>query len=120
MLKSCSKIMIYTPIFCGVHVSQSGSLDIFDFARKEPGMQSYQRGIYAAKTLFTGKLSKTHNYKLISAIEPNGMMIAIVSLYAFVELISRNKRHILSEYCLSLIHDDVLGKYNLQRYELKS
>ena len=57
---------------------------------------------------------------MVSASEPDGMSVAIVSLYAFVELISWYKRHYLSEYGLSLIHDFYLLQYDLQKYKIKS
>jgi hypothetical protein len=61
-----------------------------------------------------------HDHKLVSAFELDGMSVAIVSLYAFVKLISRYERHYLSEYGLSLIHDFYLLQYYLQKYKIKS
>ncbi len=59
-------------------------------------------------------------YKLVSAFEADGMSIAVVSLYALVELISWYERHDLSEYGLSLIHEFCLLQYDLQKYKTKS
>ena len=42
-----------------------------------------------------GKLGKTHYQELVSTFEPDGVSITIVSLYAFVELISWHERHYL-------------------------
>jgi hypothetical protein len=64
----------------------------------------------------TGELGKTHHHELIFAFKIDGMSVAIVSLYAFVELISRYERHYLSEYGLFLIHDFYLMQYNLQNF----
>ena len=61
--------------------------------------------INAAETNLVGELGKAHHHKLVSAFEADGMSIAVVSLYALVELISWYERHNLSEYGLSLIHD---------------
>jgi len=56
---------------------------------------------------------------LVSAFEPDGMSITIVSLYTFVELIFWYDRHYLSEYGLSLIHDFSLLQYDLQKNKIK-
>ena len=63
---------------------------------------------------------KTHHHELVSAFELDGLSVAIVSLYAFVKLISRYERHCLSEYGLSLIHNSYLLQYYLQKYKIKS
>ena len=114
------KVMVYTPILGLIDMSQSGTLDILYSARIEFGRECNQRCINAAETDLIGKLSKAHHHKLVSAFEFDVMSIAIVSLYALVELISWYERHNLSEYCLSLIHDFSLLQYNLQKYKIKS
>ena len=115
-----TEVTIYAPVLGFVDMCQSRPLDIFDSRRVQLGGQSNQRCINAAETILIGELSKTHHHKLVSAFELDGMSIAIVSLYALVELISRYERHYLSEYSLSLIHDFYLLQYNLQKYKIKS
>ena len=78
------------------------------------------KDINAAQAILAGELGKTHHHELVSAFELDGMSVAIVSLYAFVKLISRYERHYLSEYGLSLIHDFYLLQYYLQKYKIKS
>jgi hypothetical protein len=112
--------VIDAPVLGLLDMCQSRALDIFDSRRIQLGGQGNQRCINAAKTILIGELSKTHHHKLVSAFEPDGMSIAIVSLYAFVKLISRYERHYLSEYSLSLIHNFYLLQYNLQKYKIKS
>ena len=72
------------------------------------------------KTNLIGELGKTYYQELVSAFEPDGMSITIVSLYTFVKLIFWYERHYLSEYGLSLIHDFRLLQYDLQKYKIKS
>lgn len=60
--------------------------------------------IDTAQTNLFGKRSKAHHYKLISTVVLDGISIAIVSLYTFVEFVSWYERYDLSEYSLSLIH----------------
>src|SRR5574344_41225 len=115
-----AEVSIDMPILSLIDVSKRGTLDIFDARGVQIGGQSHQRGINAAETVLMCKLSKTHHHKLISAFEPDGMSIAVVSLYALVEFISWYERHDLSEYGLSLIHDFCLLQYNLQKYKIKS
>lgn len=95
-------------------------MDILNSARIEFGRECHQRCINAAETNLVCELSKAHHQELVSAFEPDGMSIAIVSLYALVELISWYERHNLSEYGLSLIHDFRLLQYDLQKYKIKS
>ena len=118
--QNLSEIMVYTPIFGLIDMSQSRTLDILNSARIEFGRECHQRCINAAETNLVCELSKAHHQKLVSAFEPDGMSIAIVSLYALVELISWYERHNLSEYGLSLIHDFRLLQYDLQKYKIKS
>ena len=115
-----TEVMIDAPVPGLVDICQCRALDIFDSGRVQLGGQSNQRCINAAQAILVGELGKTHDHKLVSAFEPDGMSVAIVSLYAFVELISRYERHYLSEYSLSLIHDFYLLQYNLQKYKIKS
>lgn len=115
-----SEIMVYAPVLCLIDVSQSRALDILYSTRVELGRECHQCCVNAAETNLVSKLSKAHYQELVSAFEPDGMSVAIVSLYALVELISWYERHNLSEYCLSLIHDFCLLQYNLQKYKIKS
>lgn len=108
------------PILGLIDMSQSRTLDILNSARIELGRECHQRCINTAETNLVSELSKAHHHKLVSAFEPDGMSIAIVSLYALVELISWYERHNLSEYGLSLIHDYCLLQYDLQKYKIKS
>ncbi len=103
-----------------IDMGQCGALDILDAARIELGRERYQRCVNAAETDLVSELSKAHHHKLASAFEPDGMSVAIVSLYTLVELISWHERHDLSEYGLSLIHDFCLLQYDLQKYKIKS
>ena len=114
------EIMIYAPILGLIDMSQSRTLNILNTARIELGRECHQRCINAAETNLVSKLSKTHHHKLVSAFEPDSMSVAIVSLYALVELISWYERHYLNEYGLSLILDFCLLQYNLQKYKIKS
>lgn len=101
-------------------MSQGRTLDVLYSTRVQFGRECHQRCINAAEANLVGELGKAHHQKLVSAFEPDGMSIAIVSLYALVELISWNERHNLSEYCLSLIHHFCLLQYELQKYKIKS
>jgi hypothetical protein len=112
--------MVYTPILGLIDMGQSRTLDILYSTRIEFGRECHQRRINAAETNLVGELGKAHHHKLVSAFEADGMSIAVVSLYALVELISWYERHNLSEYGLSLIHDFCLLQYNLQKYKTKS
>ena len=104
------------PLIC----AKVEALDIFDSGRVQLEGQGNQRCINAAQAILAGELGKTHHHELVSAFELDGMSVAIVSLYAFVKLISRYERHYLSEYGLSLIHDFYLLQYYLQKYKIKS
>ena len=115
-----SEVMVYTPILGLVDMSQSGTLNILYSARIEFGRECHQRCINAAEANLVGELGKTHHQELVSAFESDGMSVAIVSLYALVQLISWYERHYLSEYGLSLIHDFCLLQYDLQKYKIKS
>jgi hypothetical protein len=101
-------------------MSQSGTLDILDSTRIKFGRKCNECCAYAAETNLIGVLSKAHHQELVSTFEPNGMSIAIVSLYTFVKLLSWYERHYLSEYGLSLIHDFCLLQNDLQKYKIKS
>ncbi len=114
------EVMVYTPILGLIYMSQSRTLDILYSPRIEFGRECHQRCINAAEANLVGELGKTHHQELVSAFEPDGMSVAIVSLYAFVELVSWYERHNLSEYGLSLIHDFCLLQYDLQKYKIKS
>jgi hypothetical protein len=114
------EITVYTPILGLIDMGQSRTLDILYSTRIELGRECHQRRINAAETNLVGELGKAHHHKLVSAFEADGMSIAVVSLYALVELISWYERHNLSEYGLSLIHDFCLLQYNLQKYKTKS
>ena len=115
-----TEVMIDAPVLGPVDMCQGRALDILDSGRVQLGGKGYQRCINAAQAILTGELGKTHHHELVSAFELDGMAVAIVSLYAFVELISRYERHYLSEYGLSLIHDFYLLQYDLQKYKIKS
>lgn len=96
-------------------MGQGRTLDILYPTRIEFRRQCNQCCINAAEANLVGELGKAHHQELVSAFEPDGMSVAIVSLYAFVELISWYERHNLSEYGLSLIHDFCLLQYDLQK-----
>ncbi len=114
------KIMVYAPILGLIDMGQSRTLDILYSTRIELGRERHQRRINAAETNLVGELGKAHHHKLVSAFETDSMSIAVVSLYALVELISWYERHDLSEYGLSLIHDFCLLQYDMQKYKTKS
>ena len=118
--ENLSEIMVYTPVLCLVDMSQGGTLDILQSTRVEFGRKCNQGRVNTAEADLISELGKTHYQELVSAFEPDGMSVAIVSLYAFVELISWYERHYLSEYGLSLIHDFCLLQYDLQKYKIKS
>lgn len=103
--QNLSEVMVYTLVLCLVDMSQGGTLNILQSTRVEFGRKCHQCRVNTAETNLIGELGKTHYQELVSAFEPDGMSIAIVSLYAFVELISWYERHYLSEYGLSLIHN---------------
>lgn len=109
------KVIVYTPVLCLINMGQGRTLDILYPTRIEFGRQCNQCCINAAEANLVGELGKAHHQELVSAFEPDGMSVAIVSLYAFVELISWYERHNLSEYGLSLIHDFCLLQYDLQK-----
>lgn len=115
-----TEVVIDPPILGSVNMCQSRALDIFDSGSIQLGGQGNQRCINAAQAILTGELGKTHHHELVSAFELDGRSVAIVSLYAFIKLISRYERHYLSEYGLSLIHDFYLLQYYLQKYKFKS
>ncbi|EXY15318.1 hypothetical protein M077_5298 [Bacteroides fragilis str. 2-F-2  len=115
-----TEVVIDAPVLGPVDMCQSRALDIFDSGRVQLEGQGNQRCINAAQAILAGELGKTHHHELVSAFELDGMSVAIVSLYAFVKLISRYERHYLSEYGLSLIHDFYLLQYYLQKYKIKS
>ena len=101
-----------------IDISQGGTLYVLQSARVEFGRMCHKCRINTAETKI-GKLGKTHYQELVSTFEPDGVSITIVSLYAFVELISWHERHYLWEYCVSLIHDFCLFQYDLQKYKIK-
>lgn len=118
--QNLAEVMVYTPVLGLIDMGKCGTLYVLDTTRIELGRQGYQRCVNAAEAHLLGELCKAHHHKLVSAFEPDGMSVAIVSLYAFVELISWHERHYLSEYCLSLIHDSCLLQYYMQKNEIKS
>lgn len=103
-----------------IDMSQSGTLN--NFIPREYSLEESDtlRHVNAAETDLVGELGKVHYQEQITAFESDDISVAIVSLYALVELISRYERHDLSECCLSQIHYICLLQYALQKYKIKS
>ena len=112
--------MIDTSYFGLIDMCQRGTLDIFDATRIKFGGQSSQSRINAAESDLVDELNEAYHHGLVSIFAPNGMPVAVVSLYALVELISRCDRHNLGEYGLSLIYDFCFLQDDLQKYKIKS
>ena len=60
--------------------------------------------LYISQTGPVGELSKAHHHELITAIELDGVPVAMVAVDTLLELIFVDERHNLGEGCFSFVH----------------
>jgi len=63
-----------------------------------------QAGFDVAQAFAIGQLSKGHRQKLVATREASCSMVALITSYTFVEIVTRNKVHQLCEHQLASIH----------------